>query len=449
MTVSENGHMFSSSYLKRLIVPLMLETTLGVTIGIADTAMVASAGEAALSGVSLVDSLGALFVFLVTAFSTGGAVVISQYLGRGDRKNASESARNLLQLSLVVFVSLASMMLVFRDGILSLLFGTVEPSVSSSSKDYYLPIMLSVPFLAISSASSAILRTMGKTKASMYTSLGTNLINITGNAILIFIFSMGAAGAGFATLVSRIFSAMVLLIIALSKRNEVSIRGLFSRRMDLHMSARIFSVALPSGLENSIFHIGKILMTSTISLLGTSAISAYAVTNSLANFSNLFAQAVGLASITVIGQCVGASRIDEARYYSRKLLIISYLFTIISCLILIVFINPLLGLYALEEEAFQLARKVGIMLFAQTAIFWPMGFTLPNFLRAAGDVKYTMTVSILSMWIFRVSLAYILGITLSLGLEGVFLAMFIDWYCRIVFFTFRYRGHKWEDKAVI
>ncbi len=449
MSNGNSGLLFDGRYLRSLIIPLVAETLLGVTIGMADTIMVSSAGEAAVSGVSLVDSIGSLYVFLVTAFATGGAVVCSQYLGRKDYGNASSAARQLVMLSFFVFLALGILMLAFRDVIVGMLFGTVDDNVLESANDYFVPIMVSLPLLSLSSSATAILRTMGKTRISLLASILSNAVNVAGNAVFIYGFSMGSFGAGLASLIGRATGAILLMAVVTRGMHEVSVAGLFSTKPDRRMIWRIVRIALPSGIENSIFHIGKILMTSTISRIGTGAIAAYAVSTNLGNFSNLGAQAIGLASITVIGQCCGAGRYDQAEYYSRKLLLAAYVLTAFSCAVLSAAISPLVGLYNLSPEGRNLAIEVSLLLFVQTAIFWPMAFTLPNFLRAAGDVKFTMIVSIASMWIFRVTLAEILGVALGFGLAGVYWAMFVDWYCRIVFFAIRFRKGKWKSMPVI
>ena len=440
---------FDNRFLATLIVPILIENILNVTIGMADTMMVASAGEATVSGVSLIDSLGALYIFLITAFATGGAVVCSQYLGRKDTEHASSAARQLMMMTIVGFSIACALMLIFKKQLIALLFGTIEEDVRTASYAYYNPLMLSVPMLAISSAAAAILRTMGKTKVSMVTSLGSNLVNVIGNAIFIFGFHMGAFGAGLSTLISRTISAVILFIVVMQKKHDVNISGLLSTKPEGKMISRITRIALPSGFENCIFHVGKILMTSTISLIGTSAIAAYAVTNSLANFSNLGAQAIGLASITVVGQCCGAGDTDQALYYGKKLLGLAYIVTIISCALLLIFLSPLISVYSLTGESFEIAHSCSTLLFWMTLLVWPLAFTIPHFLRAAGDVKFTMIVSILSMWIFRVTLARILGVNLGLGLQGVFYAMFVDWFCRLSFFIYRYARGKWKTMKVI
>ena len=372
--------------------------------------MVASDGEAVVSGVSLVDSLANLFVFVFSAFATGGAVVCSQYLGRKDNQNASESAKQLIYLSLGFAIVIMVFLLIFRESIVRFVFGYIEEDVHNAAIMYLLPIAISFPFLAVTNGCNAICRSMGKSSITMTVALVMNIINVSGNAIMIY-------------------------------GIKVKIRP--------DMIARIMRIALPSGIENGIFHIGKILVASTIASFGTASIAANAVFNSLGTFANIPGSAIGMASVTVVGQCCGAERFDQARYYARKLLTLTYALMGITCLTMYIATPTLAGFYNLSAEANTMAISYTRLDLLQTMLFWPLAFTIPNFLRAAGDVKYTMIISICSMWLFRVLCANVLGVWLGMGLLGVFWAMFIDWYARGACFCYRWIKGRWQEKKVI
>lgn len=441
--------MFSNSYILNLAIPLLIETILNVTIGMADTMMVASAGEAAVSGVSLVDSLANLFVFLLSAFATGGAVVASQYMGRQDKENASKAAKQLLQLAFLIALCASFLLIAFKDEMMSLVFGRIEEDVRLASSNYFIPILISLPFLALLNSANAISRSMGKSRITMFVALGMNIINISGNAFFIQVLHLGALGAGLASLISRITASMTMLIILHDKRLPISISHLHRFSVDMGMVRRILRIALPSGIENSIFHIGKILTMSVVSSLGTSAIAANAVMNNFASMTNIPGTAINMTAITIIGQCCGAGKKDQAEYYGKRFMMINYLLLLVVCYALYLTRIPILSLYNLGDETMPLALQVVDLMLLQQLLFWTPSFGIPNYLRAAGDAKYPMYVSIASMWVFRVTGARILGITLGWGLPGVCWAMYIDWYCRILFFVPRYFSGRWKTKKVI
>ena len=441
--------LFDNKYLRALIIPLLIETLLSVTIGMMDTIMVATEGEHAVSGVSLVDSVSNLFVFLFSAFSTGGAVIASQYLGKKDRKAACYSAKQLLYLSAAFSILVSLLLLIFRRHVMDLVYGHIEEDVMSSALDYFTPIVISFPFLAVLNSCNAIFRSMGKSRITMTVSIIMNLINVSGNSILIYIFGMGAEGAGIASLLSRTVACAFMLYKVTRKKEEVHVERILQFNVDIPMIRRILKIALPSGIENSVFHIGKILVSSTVASLGTASIAANAVFNALSTFANIPGTAVGMAAVTVIGQCCGAREYEAASYYGKKLLILTYLMMGVTCSVMYVLTPELALLYNLSPEAHELAIATTRLNMFQTAVFWPFAFTIPNYLRAAGDARFTMAVSIISMWLFRVLLSRVLGIYLGFGLMGVMWGMFIDWYFRGILFTGRFLKGRWKTKTVV
>lgn len=447
--MQDSSLMFDNRYLRSLIIPLLIETLLSVTIGMMDTIMVSTVGEHAVSGVSLVDSVSNLFVFLFSAFSTGGAVVASQYLGKKDRASACFSAKQLMYLSISFSFTVSLLLLLFRKPVMTLIYGHIEESVMTAALDYFIPIVISFPFLAVLNSANAIFRSMGKSRITMIVSIIMNVINVSGNSILIYIFDMGTAGAGIASLLSRMVACFFMVYKVTRTKEEVHVDKPLKLEVDIPMIRRVLRIALPSGIENSVFHIGKILVSSTVASLGTASIAANAVFNALSTFANIPGTAVGMAAVTIIGQCCGAKAYDAASYYGKKLLLLTYLMMGVTCTVMYILTPELALLYNLSEQANALAVEATRLNMFQTAIFWPFAFTVPNYLRAAGDARYTMVISILSMWLFRVVLSRILGITLGFGLIGVMWGMFIDWYCRGLFFTTRFIRGKWKTKRVV
>ncbi len=447
--IDKSRLLFDNRYLKALIIPLLIETLLSVTIGMMDTIMVARVGEHAVSGVSLIDSIANLLIFLFSAFATGGAVIASQYLGRKEERNACFSAKQLMYLSLAFSLAVSLLMLIFRRPVLDIIYGHIESDVMDSALAYFTPIIISFPFLAVLNSCNALFRSMGKSRITMIVAIIMNLINVSGNALFIYGFGMETFGAGLASLLSRMTACFYMVYKVTRPEEQIHVLEPLKFEVDLPMIKRILKIALPSGIENSVFHIGKILVSSTVASFGTASIAANAVFNALSTFANIPGSAIGMASVTVIGQCCGAREYDQASYYGKKLLGLTFLMMGVTCFVIFMLTPELAKLYNLSDAAYSLAVMTIRLNMFQTLLFWPPAFTIPNFLRAAGDAKYTMIVSIASMWIFRVMLSVILGVYLGMGFLGVCWGMFVDWYCRGIFFVTRFLKGKWKTKTVV
>lgn len=443
--------MFSNRALKRLIWPLVVEQLLAVTIGMADTVMVASCGEAAVSGVSLVDSINILLINIFSALATGGAIVASQYLGREDRENANLAAKQLLLSVGFLSTLLAVLALVGNQTLLDLLFGSAEADVMQNSYTYFFWSVISYPFLGIYNGGAALFRAMGNSKVSMRTSIIMNVLNVCGNALLIYVFQLGVAGAAISTLVSRALGAVVMVWLLHSKphqNDKIHLETLNIFRPNWSMIRKILNIGIPNGLENGMFQIGKILVQGLIATFGTAAIAANAAANSVASLPQIPSIAVGLAMVTVVGQCVGAGEYEQAKKYTRRLTLLSYLCITVLSLLEMAGAHLLTGLFSLSPEATQMAVEVILWNGVFTILIWPASFTLPNGLRAAGDVRFTMGISVLSMWIFRIGFSYLLAQAFHMGLMGVWFAMFIDWFVRAGLFIWRFASNRWRGKAI-
>ena len=443
--------MFSNRALKRLIWPLVVEQLLAVTIGMADTVMVASCGEAAVSGVSLVDSINILLINIFSALATGGAIVASQYLGREDQENANLAAKQLLLSVGFLSTLLAVLALVGNQSLLDLLFGCAEADVMQNSYTYFFWSVISYPFLGIYNGGAALFRAMGNSKVSMRTSIIMNVLNVCGNALLIYVFQLGVAGAAISTLVSRALGAVVMVWLLHSKphqNDKIHLETLNIFRPNWSMIRKILNIGIPNGLENGMFQIGKILVQGLIATFGTAAIAANAAANSVASLPQIPSIAVGLAMVTVVGQCVGAGEYEQAKKYTRRLTMLSYLCITVLSLLEMAGAQLLTGLFILSPEATQMAVEVILWNGVFTILIWPASFTLPNGLRAAGDVRFTMGISVLSMWIFRIGFSYLLAQAFHMGLMGVWFAMFIDWFVRAGLFIWRFASNRWRGKAI-
>ena len=443
--------LFSRSALLRLIIPLVIEQLLLMTVGMADTVMVTTSGEAAVSGVSLVDNINNLIIQVFSALSTGGAVVVSQYLGRQDVDNAKSAAKQLLYAMTALSVLLMAAALLFRQHILALIFGHVEADVMASALVYFLLTAAAYPFMGVYNAGAALFRAMGNSKVSMFCSLIINIINIAVNAIFIYGFHMGAAGAGIGTLVSRVAAAVIIMALLNHPDHVVRVEGLLRFEFRGAIVKRILFIGIPNGLENGMFQAGKLMVLNLITTFGTSAVAANAIANSVAGVVNVPCQALGLAIITVIGQCMGAGETGQAARYTRNLVGASYLCMLVMSTAMFFSAGALVTLFNLTPQACAMAAQVLRVCAVGNILFWPMSFTLPNSLRAAGDAVFTMGVSLCSMFACRVALSYVFACSwgLGLGLLGVWLAMIADWVVRAVFFLVRYLRGKWKRIKVI
>ncbi len=441
--------MFNTKDLMNLIIPIFIELLLATTIGIADTIMVSSVGEAVVSSVALVDSLNMLLISIFAAVSTGASVVIAQYIGSNDKNTAKLVACQALLASILLASIIMIICLIMGNNILILLYGKSEQAVLDNSSIYFTLSLISYPFLAIHSTCSAIFRSTRNSRITMYISLVMNIINVTGNAILIFGFKLGIAGAGIATLLSRITGSLIMVILLLQEKRIINLRGFFPIKFKLDILKKILTIGIPAGTESVIFQVGKVITQNYITGFGTAHMAANAVAGSIFSLTCMPGNALHLAIITIVGQCVGASKYKEAKNYIIKIIIYGAVLLSITNIVTYLFINQILVLYSLSESSIIIAKKlVFYNCFAQS-LFWAPAFILPNALRGSSDVKYTMIVSISTMWVLRVFFGYILAIVFNLGVVGVWLAMFTDWVFRAGLFIWRLFNNKWMNKKIV
>ena len=451
-TIPDERKIFSNHDLKILIAPLFLEQLLEVLVGVSDTFMVSYAGEAAVSGVSLVNMFNTVFIFLFSALAVGGAVVVSQYIGSRDEKNGNLSAGQLVMIAAVFSAAVTVFSLALNRQLLRVLFGEVDPDVMEACVTYLQISAYSYPAIAIYNAGAAVYRSMGKTGVTMNISLAANGINIVGNAVGVFILHAGVAGVAYPSLIARTFSAVVILILCFRKKNcPVSVRlvGKNIFRWEGSMVKRILSIAVPNGIENGLFQLTKVALSSITALFGTVQIAANGVAQSFWSVAALMGTALGLAFVTVIGQCMGAGDTEAAEYYMKKLLRITFLASILWNALILAATPLVLKGYALSDEAADLVVVLVIIHNIFNALFYPLSGALANGLRAAGDVRYTMYVSIFSTIGCRVVFSVLIGIFLDLGVIGIAFAMCLDWMIRAMFFWIRFRRGKWKEFRVI
>jgi len=445
----EKNTVFSNKELKAMIVPLFWEQLLVMLVGLADTLVISYAGEAAVSGVSLVNQFNTIFIYLFTALASGGAVVISQYIGRQDRDHAGEAASQLLLFSTLFSVVISAAVLIGNQAMLRLLFGKVERDVMDACVTYLKISAYSYPALAIYNAGASVYRSLGKTKVTMYLSIASNVINVIGNVIGVFVLKAGVAGVAWPSFLARLFSAAAITMLCFQEKNGVVYRRKWIFAWNGGLMKRIFGIAVPNGVENGIFQLVKVALSSIVALFGTYQIAANGVAQSIWSLAALTGVTMGPVFITVIGQCMGNGNTGAAEYYFRKLSKITLLISSGWNLLIFLLTPVFLRFYSLAPETKQLVILLVLIHNVFNAVAYPFSGALSNGLRAAGDVKFTMYVSVASTIGVRLLLSWLLGIVLDMGVIGIALAMVCDWVVRGILFIWREKSGKWKTFQVI
>ena len=440
--------MFSNKALTRLMIPLILEQLLNSFMGMADTMMVSNVGSAAISAVSLVDSINVLVIQVFAAMAAGATIICSQYIGRMDNEQSNNAARQVLIAVLTISIALSIICIAVRRPLLRLVFGQVEEAVMQDSLTYFLITAISFPFIALFNAGSAFYRAGGESRFPMRVSVISNVLNIVGNAILIFGFNMGVAGAALATLISRVFCVVVIFYYLRKPKQIIVVKNYLSFRPDFPLILKILAVGIPTGIENGMFQFGKLVIQSSVSTLGTSAIAANAMAGILENLNGIGAMGIGIGLMTVVGQCIGAGRIEEAKYNIIKMTKVAYAVVLASCIFVYVITRPVMYFAGMDAECSRLCMEVVSYYTVIKPFIWVLAFVPAYGMRAAGDVKYSMISTSLTMWLCRVVLStYLIRFT-GVGILGMWIGMSADWFCRAVVFVTRYFSGKWIKDVI-
>ena len=446
-TPAKSAPLFTRKELIRLIWPLIIEQALAITVGLADSMMVASVGEEAVSGVSLVDMISTLLINVFAALATGGAVVTSQFIGARDLRRARHSTDQLVLVTAALSLVITGLVLGFRTPLLRRLFGRVEQGVMDNCLTYIMITAPSYPFIALYNSAAAVFRAQGNSKLSMKVSLLMNGINLGGNAILIYLVGMGVAGVAIPTLVSRMVAAVVMLVLLRRKNNPIHLSPLRKVRPELPLIRRILAIGIPNAVENGMFQFGRIIVVGLISGFGTAQITANAMSNNISALQILMGQAMSLAIVTVVGRCVGAQDLRQARGYALKLVGVGEILVAIPSVLVYLLLPVFIRLYGASEATAGYIRQIITLTSIGTPLFWALSFILPGALRAANDVRYTSIVAVFSMWVFRVGFSYVLGIRMNWGVLGVWTAMVLDWVVRVLFYAPRFLSGGWKKHA--
>ena len=443
-----NHLQFSSLDLRKLLIPLIIEQLLTSFMGMADTMMVSRIGSAAISAVSLTDSINVLVIQIFEALAAGGTIVCSQYIGHKDLKRSNFAASQLTITVFFLSVALSVICVLWRKPILSLVFGSVEPDVMHNAIVYFLFTGASFPFLALFQAGASFYRAGGNSRFPMIISVLSNLMNIAGNALFIFVFGWGVAGAALSTLLSRIFCAVVIFGFLRLPRQAIAIRR-YLVRPDFRMIKRILSIGIPSGIENGMFQFGKLAIQSSVSTLGTISIAANAMTIILENLNGIGGIGIGIGLMTVVGQTIGAGKPDEAKFYIARVTWYAELVILGSCLLVFILTKPVTALAGMDPTAADMCFQMVVFITVLKPIVWVFSFIPAYGMRAAGDVKFSMIASSLTMWLCRVLLTTLLIRVFHFGPIAVWIGMASDWTCRGIVFTIRFFSGKWLKHYVI
>ena len=447
--MNQQTELFSNKALKDMIIPRFLEQLLVMLVGMADTLVVSYAGEAAVSGVSLVNQFNTIFIYLFTALASGGAVVISQYIGRKRADAAGESASQLLLFSVIFSALVSALVLIGNEGMLRLMFGKVEDDVMQACITYLRISAYSYPALAVYNSGAALFRSIGKTSVTMYLSVVSNIINVIGNLIGVFVLHAGVAGVAYPSLISRTFSAVAITFLCFQRKNGVTYARRWIFQWNVELMRNILKIAIPNGLENGVFQLVKVALSSIVALFGTYQIAANGVAQSIWSLAALAGVAMGPVFITVIGQCMGNRDIQAAEIYFKKLTKITLLLSSVWNFLIFLLTPLFMRFYALEPDTKQLVIWLVLIHNLFNAIAYPFSGALSNGLRAAGDVKFTMYVSVISTIAVRLLLSWLLGVVLQMGVIGIAIAMVSDWVVRAVIFFWRQKSGKWKTFQVI
>lgn len=439
--------LYSNKNLLYLFIPLVIEQGLEYLVGFADSLMVAKVGEAAVSGVSLVDFVMALLISIFTALATGGGAITGQYLGSKKDNGANQSALQMMKVTFYLSIVITLIIFVFKNSILHLLFGSISSDVYHHAMTYLNVVVLSIPFLAIYNGGAAIFRTMNNSKLPMQIMLVMNIVNVIGNALCVFILKMGVEGIAIPTLVSRVGAA--LLILYFSKKTTIHLSQLMNIKINRNMIEKILNIGIPFGIENSMFYLGRLIVLSIVSLFGTASIAANSVGGTLVMFQVLPGTAINLGLTSIISRCIGANDYDQAKYYTKKINRWMHISFIISTVIILLLMPLIMSFYNLSSRATSYVWQIIILHGIMMTLIWPYGYMLPVIFRSSGDAKFPMIVSIISMVICRILFSYILAVIFNMGMMGTWYAMFLDWIVKAIIYTYHYIKGKWMNYQVV
>jgi len=432
-----------------IIIPILVDQAFVVCLNLLNTAMISSSGVAAVSAVNMVDSLNIFLVNVFIAVSTGGTVVVAQYKGSENDPMVSKAASGSISSVFLLALGISLLVGVFHTGTLNVLFGKAEAEVIRNARIYLIGSAASYCGIATEEAVCGALRGVGETKSSLVLSLIMNISYVLLNGLLINTLHMGVFGMVVSLNISRYFAAACALFFLVRRNTSLHFRLRSLLNFDPAMLKRILFIGIPFAAEQMFFNGGKILTQTFIVRLGTYSMAVNAICNSMAMLFQIPANSFSLAVVTIVGQCMGRRNIADSRKFIKSFLWLSSISFVVTFLLIMPLFRPIVSLFHPPEQIVPSIFEIVLINALAQIPLWSMSFITPSALRAAGDSKFTSIVSMLSMWLFRVVMGYILGIILPFGIVGVWIAMDCEWGVRALVFMMRFRGKKWYQHRLI
>jgi len=432
-----------------IIIPLFFDQLFNGIISMLNTAMISSSGTAAVAAVSMVDSLNVIMLNIFIGIATGGTVIVAQYYGAGKAESVTKAAGNAVAAVIFSAVIISIVLTGFHDSVLTLLFKSAEPDVFANAKIYLIGSALSYPFVSVIDAISGVLRGIGNSKSYFWLSLIKNGSNLLFNIIFLKIFNFGIIGLILSIILSRFLGMCCAFIYIRLLNRQIVLHFRDLLKIDCKMLRRIMFIGIPSAGEQVFFNAGKLITQSFIVTMGTGALAINAICNSLMVLMETGGLGLSLAIVTVVGISLGHGDYKSAKKYVRVFLILGSISVALTCLIMLPLLSPLIGFFSPEPQLLPEIMRICYICSVTTPLFWCLSFVSPAALRAAGDGRFVLVSSLISMWTLRVVLGYVLGIVFKLGILGVWLAMFIEWVLRGLMYNIRLMGKKWLSHKLI
>lgn len=432
-----------------IIIPLFVDQAFLIIMSFLNTAMISSAGVAAVSAVSMVDSINIFLINVFVAVATGGTVIVAQYKGSGNNTMVSKTATQAISAVTIFSLLISAIVIIFHIPALNLLFGNAEANVFQYARIYLIGSCISYPFIAVFQAVCGALRGVGETKPCLTLSLFMNLTNTFLNVLFITIFHMSVEGLVISIILARILGMAAALFYILKYNETIHFQMKNAFHFDYSILKKVMFIGLPFAAEQFFFHGGKLLTQTFIVQLGTLALASYAIGNSIALLFQMGPNALSIAIVTIVGQCIGRRNIQDARKFIKSLIALSTILFLISDVILLPLFPLMMKMFNPPDEIIPTLYVMMLISAAAQPLFWSSSFIMPSALRAAGDSNFTSIAALLSMWLLRVILGYLLGITFGFGVIGVWVAMITEWLSRGIIFVWRFKGTKWYAHKLV
>ncbi|WP_438349280.1 MATE family efflux transporter [Paenibacillus sp. FA6] len=432
-----------------IVIPIFVDQAFIILMGLLNTAMISSSGVAAVSAVSMVDSLNIFLINVFVAVATGGTVIVAQYKGSGNQEMVSKAAAQAISAVTILSVLISVFVILFHTPTLNLLFGNAEEEVFRNAKIFLIGSCISYPFMAIFQAVSGVLRGVAETKACLGLSLIMNLTYLCLNIVLITVFDMGVMGLVISMILARVLGMVTSLIYLLKYNQTLRFKIRNALKLNFSILKKIMYIGIPFAAEQMFFNGGKLLTQTFIVQLGTLAMTVNAISGSISLLFQIGGNALSISVVTVVGQCIGRRNVQDARKFIKSFIGLSTVFFVIATLIILPLFPLIVKLFSPPEDIIPTIFALTLLISIAQPILWSFSFIMPSALRAAGDSKFTSISSLLSMWLFRVILGYILGVTLHFGIMGVWVAMVAEWGIRGLIFAWRFKGDKWYAHKLI